>query len=136
MAEFIWIKDACIEIVINNVSRQGNVKIKLNLKVEQICGDFSKRFCGISKNARGFCLALSEAYSKPCETHNIKCFAKTVKGWIQSTIFEESSILDVLLGSEYVSDYPEAFSIIINIESSTLDLPWIFLIWLIVYLSI
>ena len=30
---------------------------------------------------------------------------------MQSTIFAESSILDVLLGSEYVSDYPEAFSV-------------------------
>ena len=33
---------------------------------------------------------------------------------IQSTIFEESIFIDVSLGSEYVSDYPEAFSIIIN----------------------
>ena len=44
----------------------------------------------------------------------MKCFAKIVNGWIQSTIFVENSILDVSLGSEYVSDYPEAFSIIIN----------------------
>ena len=32
---------------------------------------------------------------------------------MQSTIFAESSILDVLLGSAYVSNYPEALSIII-----------------------
>ena len=44
----------------------------------------------------------------------MKCFAKIVNGWIQSTIFVESSILDVSLDSEYVSDYLEAFSIIIN----------------------
>ena len=39
------IKDKCIEFVINNVSPQGNsVKIKLNLKVEQIWGDCSPSF--------------------------------------------------------------------------------------------
>ena len=30
-----------IEFVINNVSPQGNMKVKLNLKVEEICGDCS-----------------------------------------------------------------------------------------------
>ena len=44
----------------------------------------------------------------------MKCFAKIVNGLIQSTIFAECSILDASLGSEYVSDYPEAFSIIIK----------------------
>ena len=44
----------------------------------------------------------------------MKCFAKILIGWIQSLLFAESSILDVLLGSEYISDYPEVFSIIIN----------------------
>ena len=39
------IKDTCIEFVINNVSAQGNnVKIKLNLKVKEICRDFSPNF--------------------------------------------------------------------------------------------
>ena len=39
------IKDTCIEFVINNVLPQGNnVKIKLNLKVEEICRDFSSNF--------------------------------------------------------------------------------------------
>ena len=33
---------------------------------------------------------------------------------MQSTIFSETSIADVSLGSEYGPDYPEAFSIIIN----------------------
>ena len=36
---------------------------------------------------------------------------------MQSTIFAESSILDILLGSAYVSNYPEALSIIIIIIS-------------------
>ena len=38
----------------------------------------------------------------------MKCFAKIVNGWIQSTIFVESSILDVSLSSEYISDHLEA----------------------------
>ena len=46
--------------------------------------------------------------------HRMKCFAKIVNGWIQSTIFAESSILDISLSSEHVSDYLEAFSILIN----------------------
>ena len=69
------IKDTCIEFVINNVSLQGNVKIKLNLKVAEIAVLI---FCGISGNAPGFCLALSEAYSQPCETANMKSFSKIV----------------------------------------------------------
>ena len=39
------VKDTCIEFVINNVARLGNnVKIKLNLKVEEICRDCSPNF--------------------------------------------------------------------------------------------
>ena len=57
------IKDTCTEFVINNVSPQGNVKIKLNLKMEEICRDYILIFCGISDNAPGFCLTLSETYS-------------------------------------------------------------------------
>ena len=48
------------------------------------------------------------------ETHNMECFRKIVIRWIQSTIFAESCILDVLLSSEYVSYYLGAFSMIIN----------------------
>ena len=51
---------------------------------------------------------------KPFKTPNMKCFAKIVNGWIESTIFAERFILDLSLGSEGVSDYPEAFSIIIK----------------------
>ena len=67
-------KDMCIEFVIN-VSRQGNnVKIKLNLKIDL------QRLRGNKGNTPGFCLDLSEAYSLPCETNNVKCFAKIVNG--------------------------------------------------------
>ena len=56
------IKDTCIEFVINNVSRQGNnVKIKLNLKVEETCRDCRPNFCEINDSVSGFWLVLSEA---------------------------------------------------------------------------
>ena len=39
------IKDTCIEFVINNVSPHGsNVKIKLNLKVDEICRNCNSNF--------------------------------------------------------------------------------------------
>ena len=38
------IKDTCTEFVINNVSPQGNVKIKLNLKMEEIYRDSTPNF--------------------------------------------------------------------------------------------
>ena len=51
---------------------------------------------------------------KSLKTPNMKCFTKTVNGLIQSTISAQISILNVSLGGEYVSDYPEAFFIIFN----------------------
>ena len=39
------IKGACSELVIDNISLQGNnVKIKLNLKMEKICKECSPNF--------------------------------------------------------------------------------------------
>ena len=38
------IQERCIEFVISNVSPRGNVKIKLNLEVEEICWDYSLNF--------------------------------------------------------------------------------------------
>ena len=40
----VEIKDTCIEFVINNVSLQGNVKIKLNLKMQEVCRDCCPNF--------------------------------------------------------------------------------------------
>ena len=121
MVNLFEIKYTCIEFVIKNISPQCNVKIMLNLKAEEISEIAVLIFCGISENAPRFCLALSEAYLQLYETPNMKYFAKLVNGWIQSTIFAES--LDISLGSEYVSDYLEALSIIIiwrsHFESST-----------------
>ena len=54
----IEIKETCIEFVINNVSAQGNVKIKLNLKVEKFAEIAVLIFCGTSDNPPEFCLAL------------------------------------------------------------------------------
>ena len=45
MGQSIWNqRHVCIEFVINNISPQGNVKIKLNLKVEEIFRDCSANF--------------------------------------------------------------------------------------------
>ena len=38
------IKNTCTEFAVNNVSPQGNVKIKLHLKMEEICRDCSPNF--------------------------------------------------------------------------------------------
>ena len=57
------IKETCIEFAINNVSPQCNVKIILNLKVEEILRDYSPNFMCNKLQPSQFCLALSEAYS-------------------------------------------------------------------------
>ena len=44
----------------------------------------------------------------------MKCFAKTVEySQLFSTVFAKSSILDVSLGYEYASDYPEVFFLLL-----------------------
>ena len=50
------------------------MKIKLNLKVEEICRDSSPDFFEINYNAPSFSLDLPEAHL-PCETRNTECFA-------------------------------------------------------------
>ena len=111
------IKDTCIEFAISNVSPYGNnVKIKLNLKVEEICRDCSPDFLWIKWQRTKFfffLFFLPEAYLT-CETPNMECFAKIVNSWMQSTIFVKSSILDALLGSEYISNCLGVFFIIMN----------------------
>ena len=44
MDDQLEIKDTYVEFVINNVLPQDNVKIKLNLKVEEICRDCNPNF--------------------------------------------------------------------------------------------
>ena len=70
-------------------------------------------FCEINNNAPSFSLDLPEAHL-PCETPDMECFAKIVNGRKHSTKYAKGSILVILLGSEYVSDYIEVFSIIMN----------------------
>ena len=41
-----------------------------------------------------------ETYSEPCQTTEMKLFAKKVNSWKPLTIIAKISILDVLLGSE------------------------------------
>ena len=70
-------------------------------------------FCEINDKVPSFSLDLAKAQI-PCETPKMECFAKIANSWIQSTIFANNSILDVLLSSEYVSDYLRVFSIIMS----------------------
>ena len=63
------LKGMCIEFVISTFSAQGNnVKMKLKLKVEEICRDCRLDFLLENDIAPGFYLVLSEVYSEPCET--------------------------------------------------------------------
>ena len=66
--------------------------------------------------ASSFCLVLSEAHLQPCETLYMERFGQIVNGWIQSIKFAKSSILDVWISSEYMSDYIGPFTIVINWE--------------------
>ena len=68
----------------------------------------------INNNAVSFSLDLREAHL-PFETPSMASFAKIVNGWIYSNKFAKGSILDVLLGSEYVFGYLGFFSIIMNL---------------------
>ena len=52
----------------------------------------------------GFRVA-SDEYSEPSRTSKLELFSKIVNGWKPLTIFAESFILDVRLGSEYVSEH-------------------------------
>ena len=108
------INNTCIEFVINNVSRQGNVKIKLNFKVEKICRDCSPNYLWNKWQTIKILFSLIRGIFTSLWSTYYKAFCKKVNGWIQSTIFTESCILHLSLGSEYVSHYLEAFSIIIN----------------------
>ena len=49
-----------------------------------------------------------EAYSEPCKTCKMECFAKIVNGFQSLIIFAKCSNLDVWQGSEYASEvfYP------------------------------
>ena len=48
-------------------------------------------------------LSNPEAYSKPCQTSKMECFAKIVNGSKLKNYFVKHSILDISQGSEYAS---------------------------------
>ena len=72
--------------------------------MDEICRDCSPVFCEINNNVPSFSKDLPEAHL-PCQTPNMECFAKIVNCGIHTTKVAKDSILYVLLGSEYVSDY-------------------------------
>ena len=88
--------------MINNVSPQCNVKIKLTFKLEEIWYFIKILFSLI----RDIFITLWNTY------YEVLC--KKLNGWIQSTIFAEICIFYLSLGSEYDSHYSKAFSVIIN----------------------
>ena len=93
--------------MINNFLAQEN-SYKINLlesKVEESAEIADLDFCEINDITLGFYLALSEIYPEPCGAFQMERIAKIVNGWIPLTFFAKSSVLDVWLGSEYVSVY-------------------------------
>ena len=58
----------------------------------------------LSQSFAVFCSVCTEAYSEHSQTYKIELFADIVIGWQLWTIFAKSSILDIQLGSAYVSD--------------------------------
>ena len=86
-------------------------------------------FCEINDNTPGFCLVLSEAYSQPCKTNNMKCFEKIVNVQHSQLFLQKAPsqmflcILNtsLIIVSEYFSAYVSVFSIItstLNQQSS------------------
>ena len=86
---FVFAWSTCVKpISINIKIRWLNMKSKTGPRVSRI----------ISKN-----IANSDPYSEPTQKSKIKLFAKTINAWKPLFIFIKSFILDVWLGSEYVS---------------------------------
>ena len=50
-----------------------------------------------------FIISLTEVYSEPCQTSNMKRYTKLVIGIQPLTIFAKHMVLDIWLGSEYTS---------------------------------
>lgn len=52
---------------------------------------------------------ITEQHSEFSQTSKMELFAKIFNGFESLTIFKENSILDILLGSEYVSSAKNLF---------------------------
>ena len=53
-----------------------------------------------------------EAYSKPCQTSKMECFAKKVTGWKPLSVLRKRSILDIWQGFEYTSETDNSWNLI------------------------
>ena len=92
-------------------------------------------FCETNGITPNFYLALSVAYIESCQISKMECFAKIPNGWILLTVFTKSFMLDVLL-SCWIRPWLSMILLLLLIETATLNLPRIFLIWLVSYLNI
>ena len=86
---FVFAWSTCVKPISINIKILWlNMKSKTGPRVSRI----------ISKN-----IANSDPYSEPTQKSKIKLFAKTINAWKPLFISIKSFILDVWLGSEYVS---------------------------------
>ena len=72
---------------------------------------------------------IPEVYSEPSQTSRMELFAKTMNGWKLWIIFAKSYILDVRLGSEYVSVHYIVFFELDSLEVKTTFLIFTLLLW-------
>ena len=85
----------------------------MNLKVREICRDCSLDYLLTKRQRTKFFFSFTRGTSTLWNTiHGIFC--KNSQRLNTATMFSKSSILDVLLGSEYVCEYLEVFPIIMN----------------------
>ena len=92
-------------------------------------------FCETNGITSNFYLASSAAYIESCQISKMECFAKIANGWILLTVFTKSFILDVLI-SCWIRPWLSLMFLLLSIETATLNLPGIFLIWSVSYLNI
>ena len=97
----------------NSIAQSNNFKTNIKLKWKKSAEIADLIFCEINGIAPSFYLALSEAYSESSRTSKMGRFLKNSQR-LNTVVFEKISVLDVWLGSEYVSDYPGFFPISIN----------------------
>ena len=124
------------------ITSQCKAKIKLLKtnwnKGEEICRDCSlDMVCDTNGITPDFYLELSAAYSKSCQISKMDRFAKIANGWIMLTVFTISSKLNLwCLTSCWIRPWFSRMFLWLLIETATLNLPRMFLKWLISYVNI
>ena len=108
------ITDTCIEFVINNVSPQGNVKIKLNFKVEEICRVTRPNFLWNQWQRTRILFSLIRGILTTVWKTWYEVLCKNSKRLNTVNNFCRKLHLRYFTGFWIVSDYLEAFSIVIN----------------------